>query len=276
MDRETIYSESDLLPISALQHLAFCERQWGLIHLEGYWAENRLTVEGRHLHEKADSHKNESRGDIRIARSLPLRNMRLGLVGRADVVEFHRVATASPTTAADPPVCDVGNVAGDVPAGDVPKPDDAQDAGDPHTTRPVLVPRGDTRSTDPETWRPYPVEYKRGRAKRGDCDRVQLCAQALCLEEMLAVEVPTGALYYGTSRRREKVAFDPGLRAETERLAARMHELFREGKTPIARYASRRCDRCSLIDRCIPKTTGSPKSVAEYISLALWSEHDPL
>lgn len=270
MDHETTFPESDLLPISALQHLSFCERQWGLIHLEGYWAENRLTVEGRHLHEKADSRKNESRGDLRIVRSLPLRNLRLGLVGRADVVEFHRVATTNVTSGSDSPGGHFRVVSGDLSG-----PDDGGDAYRWHTGRPGTASRDDKRSADPEAWRPYPVEYKRGRSKRGDCDRVQLCAQALCLEEMLAVEVPAGALYYGRSRRREKVAFDPGLRAETERLAARMHELFRAGKTPIARYASRRCDRCSLIDRCIPKTTGSPKSVAEYISLALWSEHDP-
>lgn len=85
-----MYPESDLLPISALQHLAFCERQWGLIHLEGIWTENRLTAEGRSMHERADEPETEVRGDVRIARGLKLRSLRLGLTGKADVVEFMR------------------------------------------------------------------------------------------------------------------------------------------------------------------------------------------
>ncbi len=86
-----MYSEDDLLPISALQHLAFCERQWALIHLEGAWAENRLTAEGRLLHDRPHEPETEVRGDLRIARGLQLRSLRFGLVGKADVVEFHRV-----------------------------------------------------------------------------------------------------------------------------------------------------------------------------------------
>ena len=85
-----MYSEDDLLPISALQHLAFCERQWALIHLEGVWAENQLTAEGRVMHDRAHEPGTESRGDIRISRGLRLRSLRLGLSGIADVVEFHR------------------------------------------------------------------------------------------------------------------------------------------------------------------------------------------
>jgi CRISPR-associated exonuclease Cas4 len=86
-----MFTEAELLPLSALQHLAFCERQWGLIHLEQVWDENRLTVEGRHLHERADEPASENRRDLRIARGLRIRSLRLGLVGRADVVEFHRL-----------------------------------------------------------------------------------------------------------------------------------------------------------------------------------------
>jgi CRISPR-associated exonuclease Cas4 len=85
-----VFSEDELLPISALQHLAFCERQWALIHLEGAWAENQLTAEGRVMHDRAHEPGTESRGDIRISRGLRLRSLRLGLSGIADVVEFHR------------------------------------------------------------------------------------------------------------------------------------------------------------------------------------------
>ena len=86
-----MYTEDELLPISALQHLVFCERQWGLNHLEGVWEENRLTAEGRLLHDRSDEPQTEVRGDLRIARGLRLCSLRLGLVGKADVVEFHRV-----------------------------------------------------------------------------------------------------------------------------------------------------------------------------------------
>ena len=128
------FAEDALLPLSALRHLLFCERQCALIHVEGLWAENRLTVEGRHLHERADSGRSESRPGVRIARTLPIRSLRLGLIGRADVVEFHDAGPGAPP-------------------------------------------------------RVVPVEYKRGRPKLDESDRVQLCAQALCLEEMLGVRV---------------------------------------------------------------------------------------
>ncbi len=85
-----MYDEDHLVMISALQHLAFCERQCALIHVEQQWAENRLTILGEQLHERVHSEGLESRGDIRIARSLKLTSYRLGLVGQADVVEFHR------------------------------------------------------------------------------------------------------------------------------------------------------------------------------------------
>jgi len=90
-----VYSEDDLLPLSALQHLMFCERQCALIHLEGVWDENRLTAEGRILHEKVHEGGDETRGDVRIARGLRLRSLRLGITGQADVVEFHRQADGS-------------------------------------------------------------------------------------------------------------------------------------------------------------------------------------
>ena len=86
-----MFTEDELLPISALQHLAFCERQWALIHLEGIWKENRLTAEGTILHDRAHEAVTEVRGNIRIARGLRLRSLRLGLIGKLDVVEFRKV-----------------------------------------------------------------------------------------------------------------------------------------------------------------------------------------
>ncbi len=218
-----MYSEDELLPISALQHLSFCERQWALIHLEQVWSENVFTAEGRNLHEKTHEADCENRPGLRIVRGLRLRCLRLGLVGQADVVEFHKA--------------DVG-VSLDGAEG---------------------------------LWRPFPVEYKRGKAKPDNCDRVQLCAQAICLEEMLATEVREGALFYGRPRRREAVAFTPELRGETESLAARLHELHAAGRTPKARYGPK-CKSCSLLEVCLPKITGIDKDIAHYLAKALEKE----
>ena len=131
-----MYSIDDLLPLSALQHIVFCERQCALIYTEQAWTENRLTVEGKIMHERVHDESRESRGDVRIDYGVSLRSLRLGLIGKADVVEFHRQPDGS--------------------------------------------------------WRPFPVEYKRGKPKADDCDKVQLCAQAICLEEMLSVRSRRG------------------------------------------------------------------------------------
>lgn len=223
-----MFDEADLLPISALQHLAFCERQWALIHLEGIWAENRLTVEGHHLHDRAHEQETESRGGLRIARGLRLRSLRLGLSGVADVVEFRRSTERS---------CESGGTAG------------------------IALPG----ISGP--WRPMPVEYKRGRPKLGPCDEVQLCAQALCLEEMLGVAISAGAFYYGQPHHRYDVEFTPALRAQTEELAAKLHVLTRLAKTPPARY-EKKCERCSLLERCMPKILGKPQHVINYLAEA--------
>lgn len=90
-----MFAESDLLPLYALQHICFCERQCALIHVEQVWLENRFTAEGRIMHERVDSGKRESRKDVRIAYSLSLQSLRLGLVGKADVVEFHKEKNAA-------------------------------------------------------------------------------------------------------------------------------------------------------------------------------------
>jgi CRISPR-associated exonuclease Cas4 len=173
--------------------------------------------------------------------------LRLGLIGRADVVEFHRVAsergtTGSPTFTDEPTIVALESAANS-------------------TAVRLRGARG--------LWRPYPVEYKRGQRKRGNFDRVQLCAEALCLEEMLDVSIAEGALFYGRTRRREPVSLDGSLRDETQRLAARMHALYCDRRTPVVGYDAKRCDRCSLYSLCLPKTTGSSPSVEQYIGLAL-------
>jgi len=99
-----------------------------------------------------------------------------------------------------------------------------------------------------------PVEYKRGRPKSHRADEVQLCAQSLCLEEMLDTTIEAGHLYYGKSRRRTEIAFDEPLRRLTEDTALEIHQCFDTGETPESEYIPERCDRCSLIDLCQPKS----------------------
>jgi len=224
-----MYSEDELLPISALQHLEFCPRQWALMYLENVWDENELTAQGRIMHELVDRPSREWQGDIFVARSLRLRSLRLGLTGIADVVEFHPVT-----------------------------PDGGSDRG-------IALPGLDG------LWRPYPVEYKRGRPKLSACDEVQLCAQALSLEEMLKASVPLGAFFYGQPRRRHEVIFDSTLRLKTEALALRLHSLTMTGTTPEAEY-TRKCRSCSIYEWCRPKSIGRKKSARRYLELICLSD----
>lgn len=220
-DRE--WDETELVMLSALEHYVYCPRQCALIHIEQVWSENLFTAEGRILHEKTDLEgRTESRGDVRVARGLRLHSRRLGLVGKADVVEFHRVE--------DDAAAKLAGVSG--------------------------------------FWRPFPVEYKRGHLRHEEGFEVQLCAQALCLEEMLNVRVSAGALFYGKTVRRMDVAFDTNLREKTESVAAHLHEMIRSGKTPTARY-EKKCKKCSLLSLCMPKATGACRSVQGYLDEAL-------
>ena len=165
-----MYTDEQLVPISALQHLVFCSRQCALIHVERVWSENSLTAEGQLLHRKTNTARDQSHQGVRIARSLSLVSRRLGLVGLTDVVEFKPpIESASPV-------------------------------------RPAASLAALLKNTSPERffgWSITPIEYKRGKPKTnriwGDCDRVQLCAQSLCLEEMLSVEIPTGQFFLGKS-----------------------------------------------------------------------------
>lgn len=194
--------------ISALQHFVFCPRQCALIHIEQAWDENRFTAEGRIMHEHVHEQGDESRGNVRIGRGIPLRSLKLGLVGIADVVEFHRL--------------------------------------------------------DKNVWQPFPVEYKRGKPKPDDCDSVQLCSQAMCLEEMLSMPVPKGALFYGRTRRRLDVIFDEALRNKTEESARKAHDLIESGVTPPPVFG-KRCESCSLIGECMPKKMEKHSSVKRYL-----------
>ena len=117
------------------------------------------------------------------------------------------------------------------------------------------------------TWMPYPVEYKRGAPKDNPADRLQLCAQAMCLEEMLCCDINEGALFYGEIRKRQTVNFDSGLRQLVKEYLGEMHQLYERGYTPKVK-ASKSCNACSLKDLCIPKLMNR-KKVADYLKEAM-------
>lgn len=119
-------------------------------------------------------------------------------------------------------------------------------------------------------WRPFPVEYKRGEPKAHNADRLQLCAQAICLEEMLCCSVREGALFYGETRRRFSVTFTEELRAEVRALLEEMHQLFRRGHTPKVK-PSKSCNACSLKELCLPSLMRK-RDVADYLCRALEEE----
>lgn len=120
------------------------------------------------------------------------------------------------------------------------------------------------------TWAPYPVEYKKGAPKANDADELQLCAQAICLEEMLMCQIPSGSLFYGESRRRNTVEFTDQLRKKVFDMAAEMHDLWEKGYTPKVK-PQKGCNACSLKEICVPKL-GKTKSVAAYIENRLRGE----
>lgn len=206
-----MYSEDDLIPISALQHILFCERQFALIHVEQLWAENVYTAEGKVLHERVDIEGHESRRLFKQEFGMALRSLEYGIVGKADLVELY----VSPS----------GGIA-----------------------------------------EALPVEFKRGKNKENDCDRVQLYAQALCLEEMLSVRVLAGSFYYLGSHRRTSVEFSASLRAVTLDAIDSARRIMGSGLTPHAIYEKAKCDRCSLLDLCMPYSVGAGgKRVESFI-----------
>jgi len=183
------------VPISALEHYSYCPRQCALIHVEQTFEENVFTILGQLAHRRVDTNEHSSTGGVRSVRGIPLWSDRLGLIGKADLVEFR--------------------------------------------------PQG-----------PYPVEYKVGR-RHGRHPDLQLCAQALCLEEMLDVAVPEGAIFYHGVRRRYPVKFSQELRDETRKAIVAIRELLRTQTLPSAPNDTR-CPKCSLINACLPFVVAEP------------------
>jgi CRISPR-associated exonuclease Cas4 len=187
----------DPVPLSALQHWCYCPRQCGLIHLEQVFQENVHTLRGRAVHARVDAPGVEIRSGLRVERALPVFSDRLGLVGRADTVEFEADGT------------------------------------------------------------PFPVEYKHGSRHKAAaiaaCDDIQLAGQALCLEEMTGRDVPAGAIFYATSKRRRNVAIDTPLRDAVMAAADAIRRMLRSGVVPMPTTDETRCRGCSLKGVCQPE-----------------------
>lgn len=120
-------------------------------------------------------------------------------------------------------------------------------------------------------WVPFPVEYKRGKPKKNLSDKVQLCAQAICLEEMTGRSVTEGALFYGKTRRRLNVTFDRELRRVTSETAEKVHQLISDGTTPPAKY-EKKCDTCSFFDLCLPRAVGKKRNISAWLNKTVCRE----
>lgn len=185
------WPEAEIVLISALQHYSYCPRQCALIHVEQVFDENLYTLRGRRVHERADEPEPAVEEGMRVERALPLFSESLGLLGKADVVEFSSEGA------------------------------------------------------------PYPVEYKSGPPRGWEHDELQLCAQALCLEEMFGQEVAEGAIFHHATRRRLEIRFDAELRGRVEESIYRVREMLVRTEVPPP-VADARCKNCSLLDACMP------------------------
>ncbi len=190
--------------ISSLNHYAYCPRRCALIYQEQIFHDNLYTVEGTDLHAHVDEVVTRS-GTTRVETALRLWSDRLGVIGIADIVEWHDGV-------------------------------------------------------------PYPVEYKRGKRHRWINDDIQVCAQALCLEEMLGVSVPSGAIYHAKSRRRREVLFTPQLREQTTETIVAVRLIIQQTHVPPPTEHRERCGGCSLQDQCLPILYGLvPRSVTALL-----------
>ena len=189
------FDEDELVAISALEHYSYCPRQCALIHREQTFDENLYILRGRAVHERVDEVAGGVEDGVRVERSLPLWSAALGLVGKADVVEFRDGV-------------------------------------------------------------PYPVEYKHGIHSRRHAD-LQLCAQAMCLEEMTGRRAEKGAVYEYARRSRREVVFTEALRERVRTAVREIRRILKSDPLPPV-MADKRCPRCSLFDSCLPRMLASP------------------
>lgn len=216
----TLYNEDELLMLSGIQHIAFCERQFALAYIECQWSENIYTIQGHYLHERVDDpFESEHKDNTIYLRSVYVLSYELGLYGKADLIELSRKTDSD------------GNI---------------------------------KLKGQPDYWSIKPVEYKKGKPKPDPCDDIQLCAQAMCLEEMYQVFIPSAEIFYGEPRRRIFVELNDSLRMLTKQYAKKMHELFESQHNPKPVYKNH-CHSCSLYDFCNPKGLSKTQTVEQYL-----------
>ena len=201
----------DALPLSALNDFLFCPRRAALKFVEGLRGENEHTVIGDLAHEHVDFPGFEQRAGWTLLRALPLFSDRLGLSGKADLVEVQYGKSQ------------ISDLKSQMP-------------------RAVAAAR--------------PVEYKKGPKRRFDNDEVQLCAQALCLEEMFGITVDAGAIFYAQSQRRLEIPFDEALRTLTLRAISDLKSQISDSRIPAAELKPQ-CEGCSLHEVCLPELARS-------------------
>ncbi|MBI1911059.1 MAG: CRISPR-associated protein Cas4 [Deltaproteobacteria bacterium] len=211
MVEKPLPSEDKYIMVSAIEHYSYCPRQCALIHLEQTFDENLYTLRGNAVHEVVHEESSRLNEGIRFERSLPIWSERLGLVGKADMVEFE------------------GNV-------------------------------------------PYPVEYKSGRHKAaGIHEHLQLCAQAICLEEMLGLSVEKGAVFWHSSRKRQEVVFTEVMRNAVKEVSGKIRRMIEERHMPEPPNDSR-CRHCSLKESCMPSVIVEKQKLKAAVKKLLRAE----
>lgn len=228
--------DQEPLILSALNDYLYCPRRCALHRIEGVWVENAHTLSGSIEHEHADDPGYRQNVDelgvvLRIERALPLYCRKLNLVGKGDIVEFHRNQSQ---------ISDIRSQRSDNKAQRSDLRSQSSDSS-PRSTRGPAI--------------PHPVDYKLGPKRKWDNDEVQLCAQGICLEEMLGVRVPAGSVYHVKSRHRRRVEFDANLRMLTLRTIEEVRDLLVGDVVPQAELRPQ-CEGCSLHRVCMPELAG--------------------
>jgi len=209
--------DDELIQLSGLRQVMFCPRRFALIHLEQVWRENRLTAEGRVMHDNAhDPFFTEKRKELLITRAAPVVSYTLGVSGECDVVEWRKSNS------------------------------------------------GVSLEGREGFWEPTPIEYKHGKPKKEAFDEVQLCAQGICLEEMLSIHIDKGYLYYEEIRSRIEVVFNEMLRGMVTEAAKKAYRILESGILPAPDRPKTQCRNCSLVDECMPAAK-TKKSARAYI-----------
>ena len=241
--------------MSLLNDLLYCPRRAALKVVEGWRGANEHTVRGDIVHEHADLPGYEVAKGVTVLRALPVWSDRLGLSGKCDVVEVQGLKSKVQSLESEDQGAECAS----------PKPEVQS------PTSKVQSPGPDVQGLRSEVQRPkaavgleppyvgayaslVPVEYKKGKRRAFENDDAQLCAQALCLEEMFGLTVQRGAVFHAASKRRREVEFTAELRKLTEDAITELHRLAASGSVPAAVFKPA-CEECSLFTICLPKAT---------------------